>query len=85
MPTALTPKAKTRMFCRMMRTVSRRQPEQQRQRRERIAHEHDVAGLGGDVGAAAADRQADVGRASAGASLMPSPTMATADGLRHAR
>ena len=38
-----------------------RQPHQQRQRLQRIAHEDDVARLGGHVGAGAADRQADVG------------------------
>ena len=37
-----------------------RQPHEQRQRLERFAHQHDVAGLGGDVGARA-DGDADAG------------------------
>ena len=61
MPTTLTPKAKKRMFWRMIAHRLARQPQQERQRLERIAHEDDVAGLGGDVGAGAADGHADVG------------------------
>ena len=62
MPTALTPKAKTTMFCRMMRTVSRDSRHKQRQAAAAgRPWKHDVAGLGRHVGAAAADGQADVG------------------------
>ena len=38
-----------------------RQTQKQRQVSQRIAHEHNVAGLGGNVGASAAQGQADIG------------------------
>ena len=60
MPKPLTPKANIRMFCRMMRTVSRARRISIGKRLSGVAHHDDVARLGGDVGAGAADGDADI-------------------------
>ena len=46
--------------------------------RQLVGHQRDVGGLERGIGAGRAHRDADVGRASAGASFTPSPTISTA-------
>ena len=59
--TALSPKAKPMMFCRMMAIVLAGQAEQVRQHAERVAQHDQVAGLGGQVRADAPQGDAGVG------------------------
>ena len=64
-------------FCRITRVAWRAPVTRAGQAGEVVGHERDVGGFDGGVGACRAHRDADGAAASAGASLMPSPTIAT--------